>query len=103
MATTSLWRIKERLDHVLDYASDEEKTIDDVINYAMNSSKTEEKKYVTCINCPQKNPYKSMTKTKELFHSTAGTLGYHGYQSFQIGEGNPELIHEIGVRTAKEL
>lgn len=103
MATTSLWRIKERLDHVLDYANDEEKTIDDVIDYAMNSSKTEEKKYVTCINCLQSNPYHSMTRTKELFHSTDGTLGYHGYQSFQIGEGNPELIHEIGVRTAKEL
>ena len=64
MATTSLWAIHERLDHVLEYASDTDKTIDTVLKYATDESKTESKEYVSCINCSSVKPIKSMMITK---------------------------------------
>ena len=103
MGTTSLWAIHERLDHVLDYACNEEKTLETVLKYAANENKTEQKEYVTCINCSQKEPFKSMIRTKEIFHTESNILGYHGYQSFKIGEGTAEQVHQIGIETAKEL
>ena len=103
MATTSLWVIHERLDHVLEYASDTNKTIDTVLKYATDESKTESKEYVSCINCSSVNPFKSMMRTKGIHHTESKILGYHGYQSFKIGEGNPELVHQIGIETAKTL
>ena len=55
MATTSLWKVVKRLDHVIDYATDKEKTknnyienqgdkfdsVEQVLNYAINPDKTE--------------------------------------------------------------
>lgn len=52
MATTSLWKVDKRLDHVIDYATDKEKTknkkveesdyiIMQALNYATNPDKTE--------------------------------------------------------------
>lgn len=49
-AVTSIWCVKDRLDHVVHYVEDEEKTVDAVIDYVNNDNKTNEKKYVTCIN-----------------------------------------------------
>lgn len=103
MATTSLWAIHERLDHVLDYASDDEKTMDTVLKYATDDNKTETKEYVSCINCSSAGAFKSMMRTKEIFHTESNILGYHGYQSFKKGEGTAEQIHAIGIQTAKEL
>ena len=103
MATTSLWAIHERLDHVLDYARDKVKTMDTVLKYATDEEKTEQNEFVSCINCSSVSPFKAMMKTKEIFHTESKILGYHGYQSFKIGEGTAEQIHEIGIQTAKEL
>ncbi len=53
MATTKIWAVKSRMDHVLEYAEKEEKTrnekwndvdyqsMRDVMDYAMNDAKTE--------------------------------------------------------------
>ena len=52
MATTRIWAVKSRVDHVLDYATNEQKTdrrwsesdlqaMKDVMDYAMNDAKTE--------------------------------------------------------------
>ena len=35
--------------------------------------------------------------------SNASYIAWHGYQSFKPGEVTPELCHQIGVQTAKEL
>ena len=42
-AVTSIWCVKDRLDHVVHYVEDEEKTVDAVIDYVNNDNKTNEK------------------------------------------------------------
>ena len=66
LATTKIWKVVKRMDHVIDYAEDESKTknlefknnyeilvddLRDVIDYAKNSDKTEKEYFVTGINC----------------------------------------------------
>ena len=74
MATTSLWKVDKRLDHVIDYATDEEKTknenieneganfdsIEKLLTYATNPAKTEKLFYTTGINCKVDNAVKEM-------------------------------------------
>ncbi|MEG0528350.1 MAG: relaxase/mobilization nuclease domain-containing protein [Longicatena sp.] len=105
MATTSIWKVKNRIDHVIDYVTDTNKTIglQQVINYTTNEEKTFEHQYVSCINCMQNNPYQSMMNTKEMFHDKKKIVCFHGYQSFVEGEVTPELAHQIGVELAEKL
>ncbi len=105
MATTSLWKVVSRMDHVIDYVVDENKTIElqQALNYTTNEEKTMEHQYVSCINCMQHNPYQSMINTKEQFHDNKKILCFHGYQSFAEGEVTPELAHQIGVELAEKL
>ena len=65
MATTKIWKVENRLDHVMDYTTNEKKTkndylengVDDydsirqVMMYATNADKTEKQFYTTGINC----------------------------------------------------
>ena len=66
MAVTSLWPIKNRLDKVIRYVENPEKTvesfysenaamhvIDGVVEYAADDAKTERREYVTCLNCSE--------------------------------------------------
>lgn len=41
MATTSIWKVKNRIDHVIDYVTDTNKTIglQQVLNYTTNEEK----------------------------------------------------------------
>ena len=109
MATTSIWSIKNRLDHVLDYVGNSKKTSyenDDLLNvlhYAEDDFKTEEKRLVSGINCDVKTAYKEMTQTKKRFNKLGGIISLHGYQSFNEGEVTPEIAHEIGVKLANEM
>lgn len=105
MATTSMWAVRTRLDHLVEYVSNKEKTtlISTVIDYTTNAEKTMERQFVSCINCMQNNPYTSMVQTKKLFHDEKEILCYHGYQSFSEGEVTPEQAHGIGVALANEL
>lgn len=122
MAVTKIWAIRGRLDHVLNYAMNEEKlreadpdadSIDfadpdyqslyDVMNYAEDESKTEQKLFVSGVNCDPENARAEMIATKEQWNKTGGIIAFHMYQSFRPEEGTPELIHEIGVRLAKEM
>ena len=114
MATTSLWKVDKRLDHVIDYATDEEKTkneneggnfdsIEKLLTYATNPDKTEKLFYTTGINCKVDNAVKEMQFIKKLYGKEKGILAFHGYQSFKEGEVTPEIAHEIGVRLAKEM
>lgn len=105
MATTSIWAVKTRLDHLVKYVSNKDKTtlMKSVIDYTTNEEKTMEQQFVSCINCMQNDPYTSMVNTKTLFHDEKDILCYHGYQSFMEGEVTPELAHEIGVKLANEI
>ena len=64
MATTSIWAVKTRLDHLVKYVSNKDKTtlMKSVIDYTTNEEKTMEQQFVSCINCMQNDPYTSMVK-----------------------------------------
>lgn len=130
MATTSIWRVKGWLGKVVIYAENPEKTanpkfyadrelsehdgqqLTDVIRYAVNSEKTQEKgnedgaplhRFVSGINCSPATARDEMLAVKKRFGKEDGTVAYHGYQSFAPGEATPELAHEIGVKLATRL
>ncbi len=115
MATTSIWAVKSRMDHVLDYAKNEDKTrnnawsevdyqtMRDVMDYAMNDAKTEQQFYVSGWNCDPYAAREEMQITKQEFNKEGGILAFHGYQSFKPGEVTPQIAHEIGVKLAQEL
>ena len=115
MATTALWKIKGRLDHVLDYAGNEDKTknpeftasefqgLRDVMNYTYQDFKTEKQHYVSGINCDPEIARQQMIDTKNQYRKTGGIIAFHGYQSFKEGEVTPELAHEIGMKLAREM
>ena len=89
MATTKIWKIKSRFDNVIDYIT--------------NKDKTDNKKYVTGINCMADIAFKEMSITKQQFNKTGGILGFHAYQSFKGCEVTADEAHEIGIRLAEEL
>jgi len=116
IATTSLWEVHQRLDQVITYTTNIEKTkevvsndnnvyksLHNVIEYAKADFKTEEQVYVTGINCSEESAFKEMVITKKHFGKEKGILAYHGFQSFAKGEVTPEQAHEIGVKLAEEL
>lgn len=118
MATTKLWKVVKRMDHVIDYAANKEKTkaiefnnrfemivddLRDVIDYARNTDKTEKEYFVSGINCEPDSAYEEMKDVKEFYHKEDKILAFHGYQSFVQGEVSPELAHKIGVQLAKEM
>jgi len=118
VATTKIWKVIKRMDHVIDYAEDKEKTkaieyrknneivVDDLINvidYAKNADKTEREFYVTGINCEPDSAYEEMQDTKKYYHKEDKILAFHAYQSFKEGEVTPEVAHKIGVQLANEM
>lgn len=111
MVTTGIWKIEKRLDNVLNYTTNAEKTMSDesyrelhnVIEYIESDYKTEEQHYVTGINCSPSTALEEMTITKKEYNKTGGILAYHTFQSFAEGEVTPEQAHEIGIKLAEEM
>lgn len=114
MATTSIWAVKSRVDNVLDYATNEQKTdrrwsepdlqaMRDVMDYAMNDAKTEKQFYITALQCSLRDARTEMALLKRRHGKEDGILAFHGYQSFKPGEVMPDIAHEIGVKLAEEL
>ena len=111
MATTSLWKVEKRLDKVIRYTTNAEKTenkewykdLHNTIEYTKADFKTEKQLYVTGVNCEIDSALEDMIFTKKRFGKTKGILAYHGFQSFAEGEVTPEKAHEIGVKLAEEL
>ena len=117
MATTKIWKVQKRLDHVIDYATNEEKTknnylqneeddfdsIGQVLTYATNPDKTEKQFYTTGINCKVNDAVKEMQAVKIFYGKENGILAFHAYQSFNEGEVTTKIAHEIGVRLAEEM
>lgn len=115
MATTAIWDVTDRLDRVIDYATNPQKTenldfsspdfrgLQNVLAYTLQDTKTEKQFYVTGINCDPTTACEQMSRTKLQFQKTDGILAFHGYQSFVPGEATPETAHAIGVKLAQEL
>jgi hypothetical protein len=115
MATTAIWDIKGRLDKVVNYAKNPDKTaasvysqnelqgLGDVMDYTMQDHKTEQRLYVVGINCDPETARDQMVLTKRRFCKEDGILAFHAYQSFAKGESMPDTAHEIGVKLAQEL
>lgn len=115
IATTGIWKIEKRLDNVIDYTTNIEKTINsdygkdsyydlhNVIDYVEADYKTEKQFYVSGVNCNPKTALEEMTITKEQYGKAGGILGFHAFQSFAEREVTPEQCHAIGVRLAEEM
>ena len=116
MAVTAIWPIKGRVGKVIDYARNPEKVhessyeeqaalhaIDGVVEYAANEMKTEERAFVSCLNCREDAAAAQFIETKRLWGKMGGRTCYHGYQSFKADEVTAEMAHEIGVKLAQEL
>ncbi|MCF0125919.1 MAG: relaxase/mobilization nuclease domain-containing protein, partial [Clostridia bacterium] len=65
--------------------------------------KTNDKIYVSGINCLPNIAYQEMMNTKNQFFKTDSIECFHGYQSFVSGEVTPEQAHEIGIKLAQIL
>ena len=89
MATTSLWKFNSSLKKLL--------------NYVTNEEKTNNKEFVSGVNCLPNIAYKEMMNTKKQLFKTDGIECFHGYQSFISGKVTPEVAHEIGVKLAEKL
>lgn len=77
--------------NVLSYVSRKEKTV------------SEDKRFVTGVNCSPETALDEMTATKNLYHKPDGRLYYHLVQSFPSGyEIEPELAHKIAVELAEK-
>ena len=98
---------RQQFQDVIDYTMagyhDENDDMANVIDYAAKGIKTEQKKYVSGINCSPEYARDQMMLTKTHYHKKGGILLWHGYQSFKPGEVTPEEAHKIGLELAQKL
>ncbi len=76
-----------------------------VLAYVTRKEKTksEDKQYVTALNCNTATAYEEMIATKNTYHKNSGRMYYHLVQSFPKGDGtSPELAHRIAVELAEK-
>lgn len=116
MAVSKIWKVTARLDRVINYAVNPEKTdarsytseqyqsLADVLRYAKDEEKTEREFYVDGINCNASTARAQFVTVKEQFGKPDGIQAYHGYLSFK-DEPNitPELAQKIGVEFARKV
>lgn len=116
MAVTCMWRVRKRLDTVINYVINPEKTISEelvkeiypddlnsVLEYAANPEKTERKMYVGGVNLNPGIAYDEMMTVKRQYGKEDGILAWHGYMSFDQGEVTAAQAHEIGMEFAKRM
>ncbi len=75
-----------------------------VLAYVTRIEKTqsEDKQYVTTLNCSASTAYNEMLATKNAYHKNSGRMYYHLVQSFPKGDDTPsELAHRIAVELAE--
>lgn len=102
MAITKVFSIKKNLKYTVSYASNETKTsLNNVVQYAVNISKTEQRLFQSSLNCTLDNAYNEMMDSKKRWHKTDDVLGYHFIQSFKPGEVTAEQAHAIGIEFAE--
>ena len=115
MAVCEIWDVKGRLDHPIDYAENPEKTANpkysesdlqamvDVMEYATNKDKIEQRFFVSGVNCDPATARDEMMIAKHQWNDTSEIVCYHGFQSFKAGEVTPEVAHEVGVKLAEKM
>ena len=112
MATTGFWPVRGKLKKVLDYADNPDKTtakeyLDEdlyqALRYTENDNKTDERKYVSGVNCSAAFAYEEMIAVKQKYGERGKVVAYHGYQSFKTDELTPEQCHKIGIETARRM
>ena len=70
--------------------------LDRLINYIRNGDKTEDEVLVSAINCTPQKAARQMLQTKERYAKEDGVQAYHIIQSFSPEEITPELAHLLG-------
>lgn len=115
MAVTKLWEVKTDLGHVINYASNPDKTanpnftdaqyqsLTDVLRYAKDEEKTERQFYCEGINCDPSTARDQFVTVKEQFGKTEGVQAYHGYLSFKETDITPEQAQNIGMEFARHV
>ena len=110
MAITKIWAVKDDLNRVLNYIKNENKTkeemsdgLKEVLTYTTQGYKTNEKEYITGINCDPKNALTQMMNTKLSYNKMDGRLAFHAVQSFKPGELTPDECHKLGIQLAKQM
>lgn len=112
MPITSIWPIKGSYTQALTYITNPVKTasngsviteLEDVLDYVSNGEKTNQKYYVSGINCDPDEAALSFQKTKIAFGKPGGVLAFHAIQSFKPGEVDAALTHQIGVELAAKM
>lgn len=120
MAVTKIWPIRTSLSKPINYVMNTDKTenplfsqnilseesyqaLEDVIEYAANEDKTEQKYYVTTLGCNKRFARDEFLRVKKQFEKEGGIVAFHAYQSFKEGEVNPTEAHSIGVELAKKI
>jgi hypothetical protein len=105
-----MWTVRRRLDQVVTYVANVDKTLNpefeslqNSMEYIQDDTKTEKRFYVTGINCSPETGYKDMLKCLRMNDKQSPILAYHGYQSFVAGEVDAQTAHAIGVALATEL
>ena len=73
------------------------------LKYICRDDKTDNKKYVTALNCSLPTVYQEFKNTRELYGKTGGIKYYHFVQSHPSGyEIEPALAHRIAVEFAEK-
>lgn len=112
MAVTGFWPVYRNLKATLDYADNPDKTtaseyLDEdlyaALRYAENDNKTDRQVFVGGINCSKQNAFAEMIAVQRRFGLRGKVVGYHGIQSFKVGEVTPEQAFEIGKETARRM
>ena len=112
MATTKIWDVRAHVSKLLAYVANKNKTTMELENKKIDEAEflglpydhfaTEEKKFVSGINCTPDNAKEIMLSLLEDTDSS-DIQAYHGYQSFKPNEVTPDVAHAIGVQLANEL
>ena len=73
------------------------------LEYICRDDKTDNKKYVTALNCSLPTVYQEFKNTRKMYGKTGGIKYYHFVQSHPSGyEIQPELAHRIAVEFAEK-
>ena len=109
MATTKIWDIKCRLDILINYAANPDKTdgnnynemelqaLHDVMAYASDEYKTEKRLYVSGVNVTPDTAKDKMQQTKLRYGKTDGIIALHSPSLFPILFFCNSLIFKIEI------
>ena len=115
MAVSKLWAVKSNLGRVIDYANNPDKTrnpkysdeqyqaLADVLTYAKDEEKTEQRFFVEGINCNPATAREQFITVKKNFAQTEGIQAYHGYLSFKEQDITPEKAQQVGMEFARRV